>query len=227
MPEIIFQNNDFIVIHKQPNTNFHSEGGEIGVFEELKQFLRLSELYPVHRLDKITSGLLVMAKNKMTNDELCDQFKNKLITKFYVAISQKKPKKKQGAIIGDMAPSRRGAFKLLTTKTNPAITQFFSKSLREGMRLFLLHPLTGKTHQLRVALKSLGSAILGDPLYSDGEACGDRAYLHAYFLGFSVKGERYEFSAVPNSGEYFTDEIFRDAFKEYQNPCSLSWPKIS
>ena len=186
-------------------------GGEAGLFERVKQGQGLQELYPVHRLDKVTSGLLVMAKTALVNQELVDQFKNREAEKYYLAISNKKPKKKQGLIKGDMESARRGAWKLLATQINPAVTQFFSVSLGEGKRLFIIKPHTGKTHQIRVALKSLGSPIMGDALYADTLSCVgiDRVYLHAFSLGFSVKGKAYRFTEMPREGEDFLNAQFK------------------
>jgi len=61
-----------------------------------------------------------------------------------------------------MLKARRGAWKLARSKESPALTEFVSTSLGQGLRLFLLRPYTGKTHQLRVAMKSLGAPIIGD-----------------------------------------------------------------
>jgi tRNA pseudouridine32 synthase/23S rRNA pseudouridine746 synthase len=226
--ELIDNNENFIVIYKRPATNFHSEDGQIGLFETVKQHLGLQELYPVHRLDKVTSGILVMAKTASVNQELVEQFKNRQVEKFYLAISSKKPKKKQGLIKGDMESARRGAWKLGNTHRNPAITQFFSSSMDEGKRLFIIKPHTGKTHQIRVALKSLGSPIMGDSLYADARTCVDvdRVYLHAYSLAFRLMGKFYRFTALPHEGEDFISPVFCSAVQEFAKPWELMWPKI-
>lgn len=133
------------------------------------------------------------------------------ITKFYIALSAGcKPTKKQGTVRGDLVRARRGAWKLTRTMDDPSMTAFTSQpyqyrgsssdTLVAGtekgneslppimhLRAFLLQPITGRTHQLRVVLKSLGSGILGDPLYSSSSTASsgalavapDRTYLHA------------------------------------------------
>lgn len=223
---VIKDHPDFLVIDKLPNIGFHCENDEAGIFEQVKQNMGVESLYPVHRLDKVTSGLLVFAKNAKTNLALCQQFKDKEVRKYYLAISEKKPSKKQGLIMGDMEPSRRGSYKLCPSLSNPAITQFFSQTMGEGRRLFLLRPHTGKTHQLRVALKSLGAAILGDPLYSDGTTNGDRTYLHAFNMLFELEGNRYSFQALPSEGEHFISSSFQQAVQSFLQPQSLPWPEI-
>ena len=119
------------------------------------------------------------------------------VKKQYLAISDHKPKKKQGLIQGDMAKGRRGAWLLTRSQENPAITRFTSLSLGEGRRLFFLSPLTGKTHQLRVAMKSLGAPILRDALYGGSPA--DRVYLHAWRLSLVYGGEPWRFELAPAS----------------------------
>lgn len=226
--DLVEDNENFLVIYKKPGANFHSENGQIGLFEQVKQSQGLQELYPVHRLDKVTSGLLVMAKTASVNHALVEQFKNRQVEKYYLAISNKKPKKKQGLIKGDMESARRGAWKLSATLNNPAITQFFSASLGEGRRLFIIKPHTGKTHQIRVALKSLGSPILGDTLYADANSCidVDRVYLHAFSLAFNLSGTTYRFTELPREGELFLTVAFQAAIQEFINPLSLSWPNV-
>ena len=227
--QLVSSNEHFVVIYKKPNVNFHSENGEVGLFECVKQAEGLKELYPVHRLDKVTSGLLVMAKTLAANNELCAQFKARKIEKYYLAISAKKPKKKQGLIKGDMSSARRGAWKLLSSALNPAITQFLSVSIGDAKRLFIVKPHTGRTHQIRVALKSIGSPILGDYLYANSEACidVDRTYLHSYSLAFTVAGEHYQFTELPREGKFFLSESFSAIMKSYHEPWALSWPQLS
>ncbi|MCD8531217.1 MAG: hypothetical protein LRY66_07610 [Saccharospirillaceae bacterium] len=82
-----------------------------------------------------------------------------------------------------MTKGRNGSWMLQRSSSNPAITRFISHfDERRQTRLFLLKPLTGRTHQLRVALKSLGAAIDGDSRYAGDPA--DRTYLHAFMLCF-------------------------------------------
>jgi len=226
--ELIENNENFLIIYKKPNANFHSENGERGLFETVKQSQGLLELYPVHRLDKVTSGLLVMAKNATANQDLINQFKKREVQKFYLAISAKKPKKKQGLIKGDMESARRGAWKLIPTTNNPALTQFFSTALGDGKRLFIVKPHTGKTHQIRVALKSIGAPIWGDSLYADALSCidADRVYLHAFSLAFTLNGQHYRFTEFPREGDLYKTVEFNTAIQEFLSPWNLAWPKV-
>ena len=211
------------MINKPEGVSVHFEDNTPGIVEIAKQSLKREKLWLVHRLDKVTSGLLILALNANAASVLSKQFADKQIEKFYLAISDKKPKKKQGAIIGDMEKSRNGTFKLCKTQNSPAITQFFNKGLN-GKRLFILKPSTGKTHQLRVALKSLSSPILGDLQYTGSHA--DRTYLHAFALRFTYQGEAISISALPESGEFFLNDLFSQGYAEFAHPWELPWPQI-
>ena len=209
MIEIVFENSDFLVVYKPEGLNFHSEG-EAGLVVQVTKQLGLEQLFSVHRLDKMTSGLIILAKSSSLANQLTKLFENRQIEKYYLALSMRKPKKKQGWVKGDMSVSRRGSYKLLKSMENPTVTQFKSVALRTHERLFLVKPHTGKTHQIRVALKSLGSPIAGDERYanSDEAKLEDRAYLHAYALRFTLKGQAFSFVVPPKSGERFLSEAF-------------------
>jgi len=204
--EIIYENDGFLAINKPANHSFHNSKEDLGIHSLLKNQLN-ADIWPVHRLDKITSGILLFAKNRQTAKQLGKLFEQKEINKTYIALSDKKPNKKQGHIIGDMQKSRSGNWKLCKTKENPAKTYFKSQSLIPKIRLFWVTPTTGKTHQIRVALKSIGAPILGDKRYAGTEA--DRGYLHACRLTFDWHGENINIECMPNFGHYFLLDEFR------------------
>ncbi|PKH03162.1 TIGR01621 family pseudouridine synthase [Psychromonas sp. MB-3u-54] len=225
---VVSENNEFIVINKQAGINFHSEDGEFGVVVAAEKAFSC-KLYSVHRLDKMTSGLLLLAKSSSSAAQLSALFFEHQIQKYYLAISDKKPKKKQGLIKGGMEKSRRSMWKLTKQPNNLAITQFFSYSLENGKRLFVIKPRTGKTHQIRVALNSIGSAICGDPLYAEKSlqsAAFDRAYLHAYQIDFTLNNQDYHFQASPESGYLFVSEVFINQIETIGAVEKLDWPKI-
>jgi tRNA pseudouridine32 synthase/23S rRNA pseudouridine746 synthase len=105
-----------------------------------------------------------------------------------------------------MQKGRGGSWMLVRTLDNPAISWFDSVSVREGLRLYRIKPHTGKTHQIRVALKSIGAPILGDERY--GGTPADRGYLHAWRLSFKLAGEPFDFVCPPDVGsEFVTPEL--------------------
>ncbi|OIP54927.1 MAG: RNA pseudouridine synthase [Helicobacteraceae bacterium CG2_30_36_10] len=221
--EIIFENSDFVIFNKPVALNFHSEDNEAGFVVLATKQLNLPQLYSVHRLDKMTSGLLILAKSSEIANELTQLFQNREIQKFYLALSLRKPKKKQGWVKADMASSRRGSYMLTKTNENPAITQFISASLRVGERFFLVKPHTGKTHQIRVALKSIGSPIAGDVRYANADEAKKegRGYLHAYALRFMMKGEEFSFVCPPLNGERFLSQEAQLQLKNWAKPWEL------
>lgn len=198
---ICYQHSDFVIIDKPYGVSVHRDEQAFGLCEILAKQLEIEKVWLVHRLDKTTSGLLIFALNKTAAATFYQLFQTHSIQKTYWALSTHKPKKKQGNIIGDMAKSRNGAWKLLHSKENPAITRFTSRSLAPNLRQFILQPQTGKTHQIRVAMKSLGSPIIGDKLY--GGETADRVYLHAYQLDFIWHGESISVKSIPASGAFW------------------------
>ncbi len=223
---VIDETEHFIVVEKPAGANFHSEDGETGFFAQL-ELTRSEKLWPVHRLDKVTSGLLIAARSAQVARDLGDLFEFHQIEKYYLALSDRKPKKKQGSVVGDMSRSRRGSWKLETTHENPARTQFFSYGSDGCPRLFIVRLRTGKTHQIRVALKSLGSPILGDPIYhGPHDIEPDRCYLHAYALRFSLYDLDYCYLLVPSEGiEWEALDRWSSAQHLY-SPWDLPWPKV-
>lgn len=224
MYRILDQTAELLVIDKSPGISVHKDQEIAGLTMQLQKDLALEQIYLVHRLDKVTSGVMVFAKSAQAASALAEQFRSRQVKKFYLAISKGKPRRKQGLICGDMDRSRRGMWKLLKTRRNPAITQFFSCSVKPGYRLFLLKPTTGKTHQIRVALKSEGAAILGDKLYSG--VVSDRTYLHAYSLGFAYAGEEYRYLSLPSEGEFFDEACIHAITQHFSDPEALNWPNI-
>lgn len=180
-----------IAVHKPPGLPFHSMGGTLGLLGTLRNDPSLlagtsssstsssvsaGRLHAVHRLDTGTSGLVLFATSSHTAGLLAKAFRERRVHKYYLALSTRKPQKKQGSVIGDMVRGRSSTWKLVPKgpqqpPQDPAVTRFWSTALPDvcsGLRLYLLKPETGRTHQLRVAMKSLGVAILGDKLYGPG-----------------------------------------------------------
>lgn len=196
MFEILLRHPDFVAINKPAGLCVHQDGAAESFTDRLAQQLGVARVWLLHRLDKPTGGVLLLALNPEAASVLAQQFAAHSMHKTYLALSSQKPAKKQGWVKGDMAKARRGAWKLLRTQHNPALTRFHSRSIAPGLRLFVLQPLSGKTHQLRVAMKSLGSPILGDTLY--GGQAAERLFLHAWRLQFDYAGTSFCITAAPD-----------------------------
>ncbi len=228
--EKLFEDPYLLAIHKPAGIPFHCDEAHQGVVQRVRLAEANKALFPVHRLDKMTSGLMVFAKTQDANKALCELLATKQIEKYYLALSAKKPNRKQGMVCGTMQKGRRGSYLLSRDKSNAAVTRFFAKPLKAVLEksyaakpywFFMLKPETGKTHQLRVALKSLGSPILGDGRYGGEQA--DRGYLHACKMRFDLFGQRYDIS-----DPFFCGSEFHYAeLDEALSPLGLAWPKAA
>ena len=191
---ILYESDRVLIINKPEGIAHHNDNDQDGIVNRIRQ-QQNQRLWGVHRLDKVTSGILVLAKDANMASALTMSFAEGNIQKVYVGVSAKPPKKKkQGWVQGGMQKSRDKSWKLTrNSKKNFAKTRFFTtrihlpdddhdeQSLKQTCILF--RPFTGKTHQLRVAAKSMGIPLLGDPIYKDGDTSEShnppRTYLHA------------------------------------------------
>jgi 23S rRNA pseudouridine1911/1915/1917 synthase len=121
----------------------------------------------VHRLDKDTSGVMVVAKDDEAYHHLVKQFKNRTVKKTYRAIVYGKVSGDEGLIDSDIGrhPSERKRMSTRTKKGRSAVTRWKKVEEFDGATLLEIFPQTGRTHQIRVHLSSIGHPILGDPLY--------------------------------------------------------------
>ena len=237
---VLFENTDLIIVNKPIGIAMHdatneadvreniAENGEPekidGIVTRLKKQLAVTELHLCHRLDTGTSGCLCLAKNAAVAGEIGELFSSRRVSKYYLALSSQKPKKKQGTIMGDMKNRRGGQRILLKTSENPAITQFFSSAAKPGTRGFIVKPHSGKTHQIRVALKSIGAPILGDTLYG-GEA-SDRLYLHAWHLQLPLSSGELAVTAPFDKGEVINEDDVQAWYNGLNAPETYPWPSL-
>ena len=194
--EILFEDDDLVVINKPPGLVVHPGAGHREhtlVNALLNHCATLSGIGGkeragiVHRLDKETSGCLVVAKNDVAHWELSKQFAARTVEKIYLALVAGKLRKPAGAIEGKIGrhPVHRKQMSATTLRGRVAKTEY--RVVRSSDRATLiecrLH--SGRTHQIRVHLHHLGHAVLGDKIYAPRLAKDfPRQMLHAWKLGF-------------------------------------------
>lgn len=220
---IVAEHPDFLVLDKSAGVPVHREADQPGLMDVLRD--QYGEgLHLVHRLDQMTSGLLLIARHAAAARRFGELFQSREIQKIYFGLTDRKPKRKQGWIVGDMEKGRDGNWRLLPTTQQPAVTFFFSYGLGNGTRLLIMRPLTGKTHQLRVAMKSEGAPLLGDPRYSTSQTVADRGYLHATALRFYWQGQLQQFYSPPFTGSNRNDPSLQQKNQELGDVWQLPWP---
>jgi 23S rRNA pseudouridine1911/1915/1917 synthase len=227
--EIIYENKDIIVVNKPAGMMVHGVAGKISAkptltdillkkYPEIKTVGDEPALRPgiVHRLDKDTSGVMVVARNQKSFEYLKSLFKTRDIKKTYVAVVSGIPKEKQG-IIDQPIGIKNGTTKrsIQSEKmAKPAVTEYEVMKIAEAedghgtkspFALLSVSPKTGRTHQIRVHLKSIGHPIVGDALYGPKKQppWASRLMLHAASIEFSDgHGGRMRFDAeVPKEFE--------------------------
>lgn len=198
--EILFEDKDILVLNKPPGLVVHPAAGNPDgtlVNALLHHCDDLSgiggEMRPgiVHRLDKDTSGCMVVAKNDLAHRRLTEAFSERRLSKIYLAAINGLPKERQGRIqnfIGRHPVDRKRMAVLYDGAGKEAVTEWEQVGEHQGCALIRCRLLTGRTHQIRVHMKEvLGFPILGDPIYghpSRQKAPTRRLMLHAWKLAF-------------------------------------------
>ena len=195
---IIFQNRDFIVINKW--SNIVTQGGNkknISIDDIIKKISYNYNL--VHRLDKETSGLLIIAKNLKTTKIFGKLFKEQKIKKIYLAICQGIPKNLDSIV------KLRIINKSKLSNASQSITKYRVLKNKKKLSIILFRPLTGKTHQLRIVSRYLNCPIIGDKKYNKQKNYNlEKLKLTAFFLQFIINNKEYEFkSKLPNHFDEF------------------------
>ena len=154
----------------------------------------------VHRLDRDTSGLLVVARDEETLRRLQAQLRRRRVRRTYVALVRGRPPSRTGRIEAAIGRDRRDPTRqsLDTDRSRDAVTNFELVDALPGRSLLRVTLETGRTHQIRVHLAAIGHPIVGDRVYGHGAELGlDRQFLHAAELAFAhpMSGEPIEVSA--------------------------------
>lgn len=193
-----------MVVHPAPG---HYEDTLVNALLARYPELRTSEsdLRPgiVHRLDRDTSGLLIVAKDVRTQAALVEQMKRHEVEKRYLALVEGTVALEKGSIDAPIGrdPRHRQQMTITTVDSRDAVTHFRVLSRYAHHTLLLLQLETGRTHQIRVHLQAIGHPVVGDPVYGSGRVRPglviQRQFLHAYQLAFAhpITGLKMEFEA--------------------------------
>ena len=209
--DIIENNSDFIVINKK--SGLPVQGGT-KIKENLiniltnSHFFETSKPYIVHRLDKDTSGVLIIAKNRKTAQQLTSLFRIRKIHKTYLAISYGQTDKKNDVIDNNLIRYEKNK-KILER----AITQYDEIDSNNKFTFFKLNPVTGRKHQIRKHLLELECPIVGDKKYFiNKKSKNNFLMLHSYEIKFIYNNKKYTFNAkLP---KYFNDFLFKNNLKQ-------------
>ncbi len=159
------------------------------------------EVLVVHRLDWETSGLMLLARNKVAQREMSRQFQQREVGKCYTAVVHGRVSVQSGEVDVPLICDwqNRPRQKVCHETGKPSLTRWNVVERGEVSTRLLLSPVTGRSHQLRVHMLSMGHPILGDPLYAQGEALtmAERLLLHATTLNIChpTSGEPMQFES--------------------------------
>lgn len=194
--EIVYEDRDVIVINKPAGLTVHPAPGHashtlvnalIKRFPDLEGFGGSMRPGIVHRLDKDTSGLMVIVRNEMARQNLINQFKSRSVKKCYMVLVKGKLEPSKGAIDAPIGrdPSDRKRMAVVSKGRN-ARTDYRVLKYIDGYTLVEANIQTGRTHQIRVHFKAIGYPVVGDAVYGVKSSLIKRQFLHACYLEFTL-----------------------------------------
>ena len=205
---IVYQDADIIVVDKPPGLTVHPAPGHPGgtlvnallaAAPDLREVSGTLRPGIVHRLDKDTSGLIVVAKNDRALRALQSQLKERRVHKTYLALVEGVPEPREGMIDAPLGRHPKNRKKqAVVAGGREALTKYrVLEVLSRGYSLVEAEPVTGRTHQIRVHLAAIGHPIVGDSVYGRRSEVIGRQFLHATRLAFAMPlgGREVEFES--------------------------------
>ena len=201
--DIVFENEDLVVVNKPAGMVVHPSPGHdsgtlvhavLGYIPEIEGIGGEERPGIVHRLDKDTSGLIVIAKNERAHRWLQEQFKSRKVEKIYLALVDGKPPTPAGRVeapIGRNTTHRKLMSVVPLDKGREAVSEYRTLESFPAHTLLEIHPLTGRTHQIRVHMAFLGCTVAADLVYGKRKPTVElsRHFLHAQKLKIVLPGE--------------------------------------
>ena len=209
--DILYEDDDIIVVNKKSGMVVHPGNGNytgtlvnalMAYTDELSDEGGSERVGIVHRIDKDTSGILLIAKTNEAHRILSDGFKNKTIHRRYIALVHGIIDNNRGKIDAPIGRSKLDRKKMCVTDENSkkAVTTFTVLERLNNATLIELVLETGRTHQIRVHMQYIGHPVVNDPVYSNHKVINDYGQmLHAAYLGFEhpITGKYMEFEVEP------------------------------
>jgi 23S rRNA pseudouridine1911/1915/1917 synthase len=204
--EVIDIQDDFVVINKPPGLMVHPAAsakdqitlvhGLLYKFKELSNFENIERPGIVHRLDKDTSGVMVVARNIPAQIKLAAAFKDRKVKKIYLALVEGHPQK-TGKIDFSIGRHPKLSYKMshLGFNSRPALTRYKVLEYFKDCALVEVQIFTGRTHQIRVHFSAIGHSVLADIVYGKSSKLIERQALHAQELEFELDGKKYSYKA--------------------------------
>ena len=191
---VVYEDDDLVVVDKPPGLTVHPAAGQpdgtlanalVALYPEVADIGGFGRAGIAHRLDKGTSGLLVAAKNEASHAGLAAQFKERLVSKRYMALAVGALAEERAVIDAPVGRHPRQRQRMaVVSDGRPASTPYRVLERYRGYTLAEASPKTGRTHQVRVHFASIGHALAGDATYGRRDPGLDRHFLHAAFLSF-------------------------------------------
>ncbi len=192
---ILFEDGEALVIDKPaglPLDRPRAGGPALEDYLDSMRFGFQREPFPVHRLDRDTSGCLLLARNPKALKRFSAAFEAREVAKVYLGVVAGEVAGKQGTIdlsLTKISSAENGWRMIAAKKGKPAVTHWKVIDRKPGLTMVEFRPETGRTHQIRIhALAGLGFALLGDPIYGDGKGAR-RTMLHAAAITIQRAGK--------------------------------------
>ena len=198
---ICFENSDVLVVDKPAGLAVHPAPGDrkhtlgnyvVGYYQARGEQIVYR---PVNRLDRGTSGLMVIAKNAYSHAALANQLHSDAFVREYLALCEGVPNPRQGTVEAPIAREEKSVLRRMVAQDGAkAITHYRLEVENNGRSLVRLHLETGRTHQIRVHMSHIGCPLIGDFLYGQESEEISRCALHSAYLSFCLpfSGERIE-----------------------------------
>ncbi len=223
---ILYEDNHLLIVNKLPGDLVQGDQtGDQTLVDLYKDYIKKKYnkpgnvyLHPVHRLDRPVGGCLILGRTSKATSRLTTAFREKKVRKIYYSLSDQSPPNREDRLTSYLMKDPKKNKSGIVGKSNPrarhSVLQYRLISSQEGLHLFRIEPVTGRSHQIRVQFQSIGCPIVGDLKYGGMKTEENRMiYLHCAQLEFvhPTQQTKMIISCLPHGGLYWK------RFKEFMN----------